>query len=72
MSSPNTVLQFPCPLCEYPYATLTILSVTVLTVTCGLCAHMWSTDLEAVPPQVRRAAEVADRDTNRASDRTGH
>lgn len=51
--STDPVLTLPCPHCGASEAKLCVTSVTVITVKCLTCAHMWATDLAELPEPVR-------------------
>jgi hypothetical protein len=43
------VLLLHCPVCGRPGAKLCVTSMTVVTVKCTRCHHMWATELRDLP-----------------------
>lgn len=43
------LLDFECPRCEKHQARLTVRSLSVATLTCSVCGHVWAVDVVGVP-----------------------
>ena len=56
---PSTFVQLVCPNCQNLEASVDVMSLTVLTVTCTGCGHGWSADLTELPHAMREAAQVS-------------
>ena len=47
-------LPIHCPHCDHKEGMLTISSLTVMTLTCAECHHMWATDVHDLSPVLRQ------------------
>jgi transcription elongation factor Elf1 len=52
---PNSGRPLPirCPKCEHDGSLLVVKSLTVMTLTCAACAHVWATEMAQLPPNIQ-------------------
>jgi hypothetical protein len=52
---PDTDRQLPihCPKCQHAGCTLLVKGITIITVTCASCAHVWATSLDFLPDEIQ-------------------
>jgi uncharacterized Zn finger protein len=61
MPNTNRPLLIECPSCHHRGCTLVVKSLTVMTVRCAECQHMWATRLDWLPLEIQdkvRALEL--------------
>ena len=53
---PNTKHPLPirCPKCHQNGSTLVVKSLTVITMTCSGCRHMWAAEIDSLPVDIQR------------------
>jgi uncharacterized Zn finger protein len=62
MPNTNRPLPIPCPKCHHNGCTLVVKSLTVMTVMCANCGHVWATDMDSLPPEIQERIPAALRD----------
>ena len=53
MPNTNRPLPIECPKCHHARSLLVVKSITVMTVTCADCGHIWATELNVLPPDIQ-------------------